>query len=43
MYSKSSGAIDACSFGSHDPHGMNAALRSLNAVCDWMWSMPGVP
>ena len=31
----------ADSFSTQEPFGMNSALPSAQAVCDWMWSRPG--
>ena len=38
-----SAMIFAASFSTQEPFGMNSALPSVHAVCDWMWSRPGVP
>ncbi len=40
---KSAGIVLAASFSTHEPFGMKSALPWVQAVCDWMWSMPGVP
>ncbi len=43
VVTNSAGATLFCSFSSHEPHGMKAALPSFQAVWDWMWSRPSVP
>ena len=43
VVAKSLGATFFCSFSSHEPDGMNAALPSFQRVWDWMWSRPSVP
>lgn len=40
---KSFGMTFADSFSTQEPFGMKSALPLAQAVCDWMWSMPGVP
>lgn len=40
---KSAGMTFADSFSTQEPFGMNSALPLAHAVCDWMWSIPGVP
>jgi hypothetical protein len=42
VVAKSLGATFFCSFSSHEPEGMRAALPSFQRVCDWMWSRPSV-
>ncbi len=41
--SKSFGMTLADSFSTQEPLGMNRASPLAQAVCDWMWSRPGVP
>ena len=43
VMSKSFGRDFAASFSTQEPLGMNSALPLVQAVCDWMWSRPGVP
>ena len=33
----------ADSFSTQEPFGMNSALPSAHAFCDWRWSRPGEP
>ncbi len=40
---KSAGMTLADSFSTQEPLGMNRASPLAQAVCDWMWSRPGVP
>src|SRR5215510_1363316 len=37
------GVTAFCSFSSHEPQLIIAALPLHHSVCDWMWSRPGLP